>query len=576
MTNLSSLDTHTTLSAENLLLNLETAKTFFAYQDQIFDSAEMQELHRYFREKNTKQTQLNQLDKMEMITKDLKANNALYIPLTRLSPTTQLEKNERNIQRLIEGILANDRFKAELRQLPNRNLQLINFKNQLAEALSEEKISEEAAEGFNRQINQELNRLCSEPIDRLIAQDVQAICRTGISAEDLPYLNEICQFNEALRGEVENQIADYYMLNAEEHIAKSSLVASHRENALRPKNTINESRFGIDSYENPPLPALFTAKTVDQIYELAINGADPLRESKDVEETPLDHLFSESYVINQSLNGIYIAKMSLKAELKKHLSKESELELKNQKKQLKIEAAALKDELEKNAALIKAQISVLILRNGDAEVSHYPDIARSEKYQSLWNAHKQEVLEMKQTPLSETFSVHDFLIKDLEKLPDLAAKALKSLTAKFPHYAPLLQMQSDMLENYRLVQGPPQAQSITESNLAAVSNQSVKTSPNLSQLNVTIKPMVSSSVKDSDEHDQTQPTRQKSTSRLNHSAFFGGSFQTKSESASKKVSERSSRLQGSVFFAYSNDKSLSSSNFGTEKSTERRIYAKSS
>lgn len=375
--------------------------------------------------------------------------------------------------------------------------------------------------------------------------------------------------------EAENQIADYYMQTVEQQIATNSLIASQRENALRPKNIINETRFREDSYENPPLPALYIAETVDQINELVLNGADPLRESKDVEETPLDHLFSERYVIDQSLNGTNIAKMSLKAELKKHLPKESELELKNQKKQLKIEAAALKHELENNAALIEAQIGVLILRNGDAEVSHYPDIARSEKYQSLWYAQKQEVLEMKQTPLSDTFSVHDFLTKDLEKLPDLAAKALKSLTAKFPHYAPLLQMQSDMLENYRLVQGPPQVQSITEPNLAAVSNQSVKTSPNLSQLNVTIKPVMSSSVKDADEHDQKQSSCQKSTSRLNHSAFFGGSFQaTKSESVSKKISERSSRLQGSVFFTYSDDKSVSRSNFATEKSIERRMYAK--
>ena len=58
-------------------------------------------------------------------------------------------------------------------------------------------------------------------------------------------------------------------------------------------------------------------------------------------------------------------------------------------------------------------------------------------------------------------------------------------------------------------------------------------------------------------------------------AFFGGSFQvTKSESASKKLSERSSRLQASVFFTYFDDKSPSSSNFSTEKSTEQRIYVK--
>lgn len=557
------------------MLNLETAKTFFAYQDQIFDSAEMQELHEYFREKNIKQTQLNQLDKMEMITKDLKTNNALNIPLTRLSLTTQLEKNERNIQRSVKGILANDLLKAELRKLPKRNLQLINFKNQLAEALSEEKISEEAAEKFNRQINQELNRLCSESIDRLIAQDVQAIYSTGISAADLPYLNEICQFNEALRVEAENQIADYYMQTAEQQIAKNSLAASQRENALRPKNTINQTQFREDSYENPSLPALYIAETVDQINELVLNGADPLRESKDVEGTPLDHLFSASYEIEQSLNGLNIAKMCLKAELKKHLSKESELELKNQKKQLKIEAAALKHELENNAALIKAQIGVLILRKDDVEVSQYSDFV-PEKYKPLWTAYKKEVLEMKQTPLSETFNVHDFLTKDLEKLPDLAPKALKSLTAKFPHYAPLLQMQSDMLANYRLVQGPSQVRLVTEPNLAIVSNQSVKASPNLSQLNVTIKPVMSYSMKDSDESIQKQSTRQKSTPRLNHSAFFGASFPaTKSESVSKKVSERSSRLQASFFSTHSDDELVSGSNFGKERSTERRVcYAK--
>lgn len=453
MPSFSSLEIRMDLSTENLSLNLEAIRKFFPYQGQIFDSEQIQQLYAFLRKKKEKETQLSQLDKMEVYTKDIKINSGLNIPLTRLNLTTQLERNERDIQTVIETILANDAFKIELRQLANRNLQLINIKNQLAEALSEEKLSEKIVEEFNTQINQELDRVCSESIDRLTTQEVQTIYTAGISAGNLSYLKDLCQLNEALRVEAENKIADYYMQTAEEQIAIDSQVASA---ALHKKNNINETGLDYNALfyeENPSLSSLYTADTVDQINELILNGADPHQESKGLEKTPLDYQFSARYEIEQSLNGVNIAKICLKAELKKTLSKKVGRELKNQKKQLKTEATALKHELENNEALVKAQIGALVLRNVDAAVSHYSDIARSEKYQLLWNAHKQEVLEMKHTQLSETCSVYDFLTENLEKLPDLSSKTLKSLVVQFPHYTLLLKMQSDMLDNYRLVQG---------------------------------------------------------------------------------------------------------------------------
>ncbi len=408
----------------------------------------------------------------EKVRLDPKANRYPNIVNRKTQLSAECDKNQRLINTEIKKINANNKFENELRRLPQRHLQLLDKQKKLAQELCEEKINEEQAERLKAEINNELFWLCSEPVSRLYKSDFQNILTNGISKANLSYLGKLSQLDERIRNTAEDKIADYHMETAEKQIAKNSQKASQRVSGLIKKNSVNNPcDFEIAFDENESLPALFTVDSVDRIYELVLNGADPSQESEGLGQTPLDRLFSTRYEIQQSLNGIYIAKSSVQAARQMHSSKELKVELKNQKKHLKIAAAALKLELKNNETHIKAQIEVLVLRNPDAEVSHYPDIARSEKYLSIWNACKQEVVAMKQSKLTETCCVYDLFIENIEKLPDIPANTLKSLGAKFPHYYPLLKMQNDIIVNYRLVL--PKSQQViptTEGSLVGTSD----------------------------------------------------------------------------------------------------------
>ncbi|MEN9917271.1 MAG: hypothetical protein RLY40_1203 [Pseudomonadota bacterium] len=512
------------------------AEIFREHSDSFFfESTEMKNLLALFKEKNTKETQLNQLDKMEKMTTASLVNNQNVPDIYpfKLRFTTELENNEQQIEAKIKKILANNQHKSELRKLASRNVQLIDVQAQLVEAFSEEIINEEEVQNLKSLINAELDIFYSEPVRELYRLDFQTILQRGISESDLSYLRDLSQSDETIRLQAENKIADYYMQVAEEQIAKRSFLACQMAKTLSEKSVINNDVLsdGISLYEDEPMPPLYTADSANAVYELLLNGADPVKESKNLEITPLTKLFESRYVIQQQLNRVEaICMPSIKAQINakfgeqilrqhytedkealendlnnqiqtlraeveqpelkidletwtKELDKEAQQlklnlsndsknqikalknevkalspalkkELKSQYKLLKTEAEGLKLELENNAALIKAHIKGILLRDVDAQVSDYPDIVSKKEFQQTWNNCKQEIKELQQTQLTEYCTAYDFLTRDLAELPDIKAKTLKSVIKHFPEYEPVLHKQNDLLNNYRLVQGP--------------------------------------------------------------------------------------------------------------------------
>jgi hypothetical protein len=426
---------------------------FVPYEGKIFDSTHMQNLFAYFKEKTIKKTQLNQLNNMK---KFFPKDSIIDEKKDRLN--NELAADEQHIKEEIGKLLENDLLKDELRMLPQRSLQLMDIQRQLAEELAEEKISEEEVVGLQTKINNEIDGLCSEPVRSLYKQDFQNICAAGISASVISYIRNLSQLDEEIRREAEDKIADYYMQTAEQRIARNSSKASKTASlALTEKSTLNKDICGYGVEFNESLMPLHTAETADKVYELVLNGADPIQESKDLGMTPLAQKFAVRYEIEQTLNGVNISAIGVQAELKKHPAKELKAKLKNATKELNAEAKALNLELDNNEELIQAHIRAIVLRNSAADAAQYPDISGSEKYQKIWNDCKQEVEKMQQTKLTENCMVHDFLTAPLENLPGLSKKELKSTVVQFSQFKPLLQMQIDMVDNYRSVQGPSQA-----------------------------------------------------------------------------------------------------------------------
>lgn len=500
----------------------------------------------------------------EKVRLDPKANRYPNIVNRNTQLSEECDKNQRLINTEIKKIEANNKFANELRRLAQWHLQLLDKQQKLAQELCEEKINEEQAERLKSEINKELFWLCSEPVSGLYKSDFQNILTNGISKADLPYLGKLSQLDEEIRNTAEDKIADYYMQAAEEQIAKNSEKGSQSVNALMEKNSTNNPSLDFEiAFDANSLPALFTADSVDRINELVLNGADPIKESKGLSITPLAQQFASKYVIDQELNGVNIHAKNVRAQLKCHPSKELKVQLKNQAEQFSIDAKELKFSLKNNEALTQAHIKAIVLKDPSAEAAHYPDISHSEKFQSLWNDCKQEVEKMQQTQLTVSCTAYDFLNKGLEKLPDLSSKTLKPLVVQFPHYAPLLQMQSNMLDNYRLVQGPRQVTTTSEVSLANTSNNGVK-DMSVSESKISEKQAMPFIIETFDKNCQSvqQFNQNPLGFRLNSSAFFGGNWKSESESKSvlKKTSEKiPPRFNSSVFFANIDNKSESSS-----------------
>lgn len=106
------------------------------------------------------------------------------------------------------------------------------------------------------------------------------------------------------------------MQAAEAQIAKNALVTNRMACAVTEKNIANPERLthGIMFYENEALSALHTADKVDHIYELVLNGADPVKECQGLDSTPLTQHFASRYVLQQELNRVFISIPSLQAQ----------------------------------------------------------------------------------------------------------------------------------------------------------------------------------------------------------------------------------------------------------------------
>ena len=282
---------------------------FVPFHFEIFDA--MKGLHVLIDDRKRSENKLSKID--EKASKDPKAKKYLNIIDQRMSLNNKLDENERSINKEICTILSNDVFKNELRSLPQRNLQLIDIQKELAEELSEEKITEEEFNRINTQINYEFDYLCSETVRRLYKQDIQDIYATGISASDISYISNLSQLDYEIHKEAEDRIADYYMETAEQHIEQNSLSASKK-------------------------------KTVQNI----ILNNDSLRCRVEGSEDERMTLVTLRYVIEQTLNGVSICISSMKAELKKNPSKELKAKLKKQAKELNAESEEIKLELKNN------------------------------------------------------------------------------------------------------------------------------------------------------------------------------------------------------------------------------------
>lgn len=633
MPELSQQNARSSLETENLFTTPETAENFFSIENQMVKSAVLKDLFDLFQEKNIKKTQLNQLNKMEEMNAASKKNNlnVLDIPLARLRLRTAFENNEQQIEAQFNTILANNQYKSELRRLVSRNIQLLDAQKQLGEAFSEELINEEQVQKYKALINREFDFLCSEPIRELYQRDFQAILDVGISESDLSYLGALSQLDETIRLQTGDKIAEYYMQVAEKQISQNSFVTTTMANALMKKDILNLDGLsnGVRLYEDQTMPAIYTADTVEQINELVLNGADPVKESQCLESTPLAQHLVSRYVLQQELYGVGSRQLSIKAqfkfkyakqildqqfskeqdELKTNLKNEIERlkveterqpelkmdlenhiqalnneskqqnsklksdlvnqtktlkkkiesltpelkrELRNQCKSLKAEAGGLELELKNNAALIDAHIKAIVLRDVDAQISDYPDIAGKERFLQTWNNCKQEVKALQQTQLTENCNAYHFLTQDLAKLSAIETKTMKWAMVKFPEYKSLLQMQSDLLDNYRLVQGPLPQASTTEERVVDTSTHSVKV-PAVSEIKVSEKQEMPSKEKNSTEN---KPLIQRlNGSRLVNAAFYNANVQTKFPSMPEKTSEGISRLNGSLFFAPGNSTS---------------------
>lgn len=633
MPELSQQNARSSLETENLFTTPKTAENFFSIENQMVKSTVLKDLFALFQEKNIKKTQLNQLNKMEEMNAASKKNNlnVLDIHLARLRLRTVFENNEQRIEAQFKTILANNQYKSELRRLVSRNIQLLDAQKQLGEAFSEELINEEQVQKYKALINREFDFLCSEPIRELYQRDFQAILDVGISESDLSYLGALSQLDETIRLQTGDKIAEYYMQVAEKQISQNSFVTSTKANALMKKDILNLDGLsnGVRLYEDQTMPAIYTADTVEQINELVLNGADPVKESQCLESTPLAQHLVLRYVLQQELYGVGSRQLSIKAQFKfkyakqildqqfskeqgeletnlkneierlkveaerqpelkmdlenhiqalnneakqqifklksdlvnqtkilkkkiESLTPELKRELRNQLKSLKAEAGGLELELKNNAALIDAHIKAIVLRDVDAQISNYPDIAGKERFLQTWNNCKQEVKALQQTQLTENCNAYHFLTQDLAKLSAIETKTMKWAMAQFPEYKSLLQMQSDLLDNYRLVQGPLPQASTTEERVVDTSTHSVKV-PAVSEIKVSEKQEMPSKEKNSTEN---KPLIQRlNGSRLVNAAFYNANVQTKFPSMPEKTSEGTSRLNGSLFFAPGNSTS---------------------
>lgn len=470
-----------------------------SYQAEMFDSVPMQNLLSYFEQEKIIDTALREID--EKISQDPKAKRYLNIIDRRAQLIRELDENHRRRDTEIKKILANAGLKKQLRDFPQRTLQLINTQKELAAELSEEEISEEDVERLKNNINHELGLLCSEALREIYTQDVQAILASGISVLVLAYLGNLSQLYKEIGEEVEDKVADFYIQTAELQIMQSALAASKLSSVIVATENLNESKLSNEevSGDQSMLP-LYIADSAEWLDELVLNGADPIRESNNL-SSPLTYQFGLRYEIKQTLNGVNISRASVQAELKKHPSKDLKAELKNQAAALNADAEKLKLELENNATLINAHIGAIVLRKPDADASEFPDISHSVRFQQTWNACKQEVKKMQQTTLTENCTVHDFLTKDLQTLPDLSNKTLKSIVTQFPHFEPLLRRQNDIASNYNLVRGLAENTNILEQN-----NHEERLMPN----NVNTKPKFIAELKHK-RQEQTQKQHKQET-----------------------------------------------------------------
>ncbi|WP_342146589.1 hypothetical protein [Rickettsiella endosymbiont of Aleochara curtula] len=433
----------------------------FSYQAEMFDSVPMQNLLSYFEQEKIIDTALREID--GKISQDPKAKRYLNIVNKREQLIRELDENHRRRDTEIKKILANAGLKKQLRDFPQRTLQLINTQKELAAELSEEEMSEEEAEGLKIRINYELGLLCSEALRELYTQDVQAILANGISEPVVPYLKKLSQLDHKICEKVGVEVDNYSIQRAEELIAQHSLVAN---NTAKKNIIINADSLGLrgEVSEDEPMTPLYAADSAELVYDLVLNGADPIAESKGLSITPLAHQFALRYEIEQTLNGINIGIANAQAELKNSPTKQIKAKLKDHTKELNAEAKLLDLKLKNKEDLINAHIRAIVLRKPDADAEHYPDISYSVKFQQTWNDCKQEIKIMQQTKFTENCTSHDFLSKDLQTLPALSKKTLKSIAAQFPHFGPLLRMQNDIANNYNLVRGSVKNIKILENN----------------------------------------------------------------------------------------------------------------
>lgn len=592
----------------------------------------------------------------EKIESDPKAHRYLNIINKRADLNQKLDENQRQLKEQTQSILANDSLLTEWRSLPQKSFELIQKQLQLAEDLAEEKINEEQEEEF-KLINAEYSIFYSEPVRELYRLDAQAILQRGISESDLPYLHDLSQSDNTMlpiikkeidnyQTKKENDRENYWIEEAERRIAEAEQVQALRQRVAFTSSVAVDFVNQNELDEDKPLPPLYTADSAEAVYELLLNGGDPVKESQNLEMTPFTKHFSARYVIRQELNLVEdICKPSIKTQfnakfgekiLRQHYSEDKKelktdlnnqiqtlververhqelKDLENQTKQLKLnlknklenqikelknevnaltpelkeelesqykllkrEAKGQKQELKNNAELIDAHIKGILLRDVDAQVSDYPDIADKKEFQQTWNNCKQEIKKLQQTHLTEHCTAKDFLTLDLDKLPAIEAKTWKSVIKQFPEYKPLLKKQRELLDNYRLVRGPQVAAKKEVSQAENTAKPSVKV-PDVSETNIRETPEAITNEKISTDNNQLiQPSTSnlKQKNRFKY-AFFNGSAQS-TKSTLKKTFEpkpTGSRLVQfqSLLFISKNLSQLSEIN---ESSTRNNLLCK--
>lgn len=434
-------------------------KQFVPYQSEMLDSPRIKYLIALGESKKIKESELTNME--TYVRHDLNAYKYPSVVDKRTRLRDELDKNEQRLHETIRDILNNESMKKELRTLSARFFELKAIQEELADKFSEQLIDEEQCVMVNAQIMNEQERyfngecgLFSTAIRRLYTQDLSSIYKRGITELDVPYINNLSKLDEGVREEASARIAAYYMEAAEQLMQQHSLAESEIARLSHEDDSLFQ--YPTEAHEDERMPPLYMAATADVLNELLLNGADPIKESKDLSSTPLGGQFASRYVLEQSLNGANISIASVQERLKNDPAKDLKVKLKNEAKKLTTEVKKLTLDLKNNKKLIKAHIRAIVLRDSVADSLHYADISRSEKYQRIWNDAKQEVEKMRQTMLSESCTVHDFLTQSLSKLRGLPTKKLKSIAAKFPRFESLLTMQATMLANYHLVQGSSQ------------------------------------------------------------------------------------------------------------------------